>query len=100
VLVSKQTRSVSLNWNQLDYPVFDLVELDRDIAEEEIKSAINEMPKENVSGPDGFIGAFYQKCWDIVKGDVTVAVLHLSQLRGSTFNLLNAAHIVLFPKKE
>jgi hypothetical protein len=35
-----------------------------------------------------------------VKGDITAVVLQISQLRGSTFNLLNTAHIVLFPKKE
>jgi hypothetical protein len=74
--------------------------MDQDITEEEIKSAINGMPKENASGPDGFIGAFYQKCWDIVKGEVIMAVLQLCQFSGSTFNLLNTAHIVLLRKKE
>jgi hypothetical protein len=43
------------------------------------------MPKENAPGPDGFIGAFYQRCWDIVKGEVIAAVSQLSQLRGGTF---------------
>jgi hypothetical protein len=51
-------------------------------------------------GPDGFIGAFFNKCWDIVKGDITATIHQLSQLRGGTFNLLNTAHIVLLPKKE
>jgi hypothetical protein len=32
------------------------------------------IPKENAPGPDGFIGAFYHKYWDIVKGDVIAAV--------------------------
>jgi hypothetical protein len=35
-----------------------------------------------------------------VKGEITVVVLQLSQLRGSTFNLLNIVHIVLLPKKD
>jgi hypothetical protein len=58
------------------------------------------MPKENAPGPDGFIGASFLKCWNIVKGDISAAVLQLSQLRGSTFNLLNTTHIMLLPKKE
>jgi hypothetical protein len=58
------------------------------------------MPKENAPGPDGFIGAFYSKCWKIVKGDVNAVVIQLSQLRGDTFHLLNTANIVLLPKKE
>jgi hypothetical protein len=47
------------------------------------------MLRENAPGRDGFIGAFYHKCWKIVKCDVTVVVQQLSQLRGGTFNLLN-----------
>jgi hypothetical protein len=33
-------------------------------------------------------------------GEVSAAVLQLSQLRGDTFNLLNTAHIVLLSKRE
>jgi hypothetical protein len=62
--------------------------------------AVNDIPKENAPGPDGFIGAFYHKCWDIVKNDVIAAVLQLSQLRGGTFKLLNTTNIILLPKKE
>jgi hypothetical protein len=58
------------------------------------------MPKENVPGPNGFIGAFYSKCWEIVKGDVIATVLQLSLLREDTFNLLNTTNIILLPKKE
>jgi hypothetical protein len=58
---------------------------------------VNDIPKENV---DGFIGAFYHKCYDIVKNDVIAAVLQLSQLRGGTFKLLNTANIVLLSKKK
>jgi hypothetical protein len=53
-----------------------------------------------VSGPDGYIGAFYSKCWDIVKGDVIAAILQITQLRGATLNQLNMANIVLLPQKE
>jgi hypothetical protein len=36
----------------------------------------------------------------VVKGDVIAAVQQLSQLRGSTFKLLNTANIILLPKTE
>jgi hypothetical protein len=97
---TKQTRHVYLNWEALNYPTFDLADLEAEIIGEEVKAAISCIPKENAPGPDGFIGAFYHTCSDIVKGDVIAAVLQLSQLRGGTFNLLNTVNIVLLPKKE
>jgi hypothetical protein len=84
----------------LDYPRFDLVDLEFNITIDEIKRAISEMPKENTPGPDGFIGAFYSTCLDVIKKDVCQAVWQLSQLRGHNFNLLNTANIVLLLKKE
>jgi hypothetical protein len=77
-----------------------LSDLDLPISEEEIKGVVASMPKENPPMPDGFIGAFYSKCWDIVKGDVIAAVLQLPQLRGDTFHLLNTTNIFIHPKKE
>jgi hypothetical protein len=58
VLSKKQPRTVSLNWNELNYLTFNLVELEVEITEEKIKKATNEMSKENAPGPDVFIGAF------------------------------------------
>jgi hypothetical protein len=58
------------------------------------------MPKENALGPNGFIGTFYSKCWEIVKSELFQAVCQLSQLRGSTFNLLNTTSIMLLSKKD
>lgn len=36
---------------------------------------IKEMPSDRASGPDGFIGIFFQKAWEIVKADV-ISVVH------------------------
>jgi hypothetical protein len=61
MLGTKQARSTALNWNELDYLTFDLSELEDEITQEKFEKAIAGMPKENASGPDGFIGAFYNK---------------------------------------
>jgi hypothetical protein len=100
LLGTKQARALSLNWEGLSYHRFNLEDLDLPISEEEIKGVVASMPKENAPGPDGFIRAFYSKCWEIVKGEVITAVMQFSQLKGDTFHLLNTANIVLLPKKE
>jgi hypothetical protein len=100
LLGTKHSRSVSLNWEELDYPRFNLADLEANITKEEVTKAVANMPKENAPGPDGFIGAFYSKCWEILKSELFQAVCQLSHLRGSTFNLLNIANIVLLPKKD
>jgi hypothetical protein len=100
LLGTKQVRELSLNWEDLNYPHHNLDDLDLPISEEEIRRVVASMPKDNAPGPDGFIGAFYSKCWEIVKGEVIAAVMQLSQLKGDTFHLLNTANIVLLPKKE
>jgi hypothetical protein len=74
VLGTKRARQTSLNWEALSYPTFNLVELESNITGEEVKVAIESIPKENEPGLDSFIGAFYHKCWGIVKGNVIVAV--------------------------
>jgi hypothetical protein len=50
LLGMKPHGSLSLNWSKLDYPWFDLVDLESDIIIEEIKWAISKMPKENTPG--------------------------------------------------
>ncbi|XP_060184581.1 uncharacterized protein LOC132614194 [Lycium barbarum] len=42
--------------------------------EEEVKEAVFSLNSESASGPDGFTGLFYQKCWDTIKEDVTMMV--------------------------
>jgi hypothetical protein len=62
LLGSKHHRDISLNWEELNYPTFNLEDLEVDITWEEVKRAISDMPKENAPGSDGFIGAFYSTC--------------------------------------
>jgi hypothetical protein len=62
LLGTKHHRAFSLNWEELNYPSFNLADLEVDITGEEVKRAISDTPKENAPGQDGFIGAFYSFC--------------------------------------
>ncbi|WVZ79506.1 hypothetical protein U9M48_027078, partial [Paspalum notatum var. saurae] len=58
------------------------------------------MPGDKAPGPDGFTGAFFSKCWDIIKSDMLNAANTFHFLRTSNLAILNSANIVLIPKKE
>jgi hypothetical protein len=51
-------------------------------SEEEVLDAIKEMPKEKAPKPDGFITAFYQTCWNIIKEDILAAFKAFYNLDG------------------
>ena len=57
------------------------------------------MPSEKAPGPDGFTGAFFKACWEIIKDDLLAAINNLFQLHSQGFELMNSANIVLLPKK-
>ncbi|WVZ55767.1 hypothetical protein U9M48_006389 [Paspalum notatum var. saurae] len=78
----------------------DLSTLDAPFTEEELKTAIQQMPADKAPGPDGFTGAFFTKCWEIIKADVLKAANAFHLLRTSNLSILNSANIVLIPKKE
>ncbi|XP_070035344.1 uncharacterized protein LOC142175819 [Nicotiana tabacum] len=44
---------------------------------EEVKAAIFGFNGDNVSGPDGFTGLFYQRCWEVICYDIHNMILHL-----------------------
>ena len=92
-------RNFSLNWEYLQLPSFNLEHLDAIFTMEELKKAVLEMHDEKSPGPDGFIGGFFKKCWELIKGDLLEAINQFFHLRGKTWNLLNNAFIVLLPKK-
>ncbi|XP_042477770.1 uncharacterized protein LOC122059150 [Macadamia integrifolia] len=52
----------------------DQVMLDAIPSEEEIKRAVWDLDPDISLGPDGFTGAFFRKCWDIIHDDVYRAV--------------------------
>ncbi len=49
---------------------------------------------------DGFTGAFFKACWDIIKGDILLVFNSIYDLRCTHLNLINSANIVLIPKKD
>lgn len=49
-------------------------ELTKEVSEEEIKQAMFSIGADKAPGPDGFITAFYQHHWDLVKEDVITEV--------------------------
>lgn len=59
----------------------DLSDLDTPFEESEIKAAVFSLPSVKAPGPDGFIGAFFKSCWEIIKHDVVLAIMQLSHLK-------------------
>jgi hypothetical protein len=93
-------RECTLNWGELRLQQHDLSDLENDITEEEIKAAVMQTPLEKVPGLDGYIGAFYKQCWDIIKADLIAAIRDIFALRGGCWNLPNSANVALIAKKE
>lgn len=44
--------------------------VERQFTEEEVHQSIMSMKGDKAPGPDGFPSFFFQRCWDIVKGDL------------------------------
>jgi hypothetical protein len=94
------TRSRDLNWEALNLGHAALDGIDEPFTEEEVKKAIDLMPSDKAPGPDGFTGAFFKKCWGIVKEDIMGAIHHFNILNVRHLQWVNSANIVLLPKKE
>ncbi|XP_077252938.1 uncharacterized protein LOC143892304 [Tasmannia lanceolata] len=71
--------------------------LERPFSEEEVEKGVFSMNRDKAPGPDGFCLAFFQVCWEYVKGDVMsffqefYAGMELDRGTGATF-------IALVPK--
>ena len=52
----------------------DLSEQDRMFTEEELWAVIKDLPSDKAPGPDGFIGLFFQKAWEVIKADLMAAI--------------------------
>jgi hypothetical protein len=48
----------------------DIPALDEPFTMEEILAVLKDMPSDHAPGPNGFNGAFFKKCWPIIKDDI------------------------------
>ena len=92
-------RTTTINWQSLGYTQHDLSDMEVPFSHDEVKNTINSMPSDKAPGPDGFTGAFFKACWEIIKEDVMAAMNSLFTLNAQGFEWLNSACIILLPKK-
>jgi hypothetical protein len=60
----------------LQLATFELHDLEA-IFTDEVWAVIKDMPRDRAPRPDGFIGVFYQKAWNVIKQDIMAALLKL-----------------------
>jgi hypothetical protein len=71
--------------------------LEEPFEEREVKEVIKGMDRDKALGPDGFSLAFYQDCWEVVKGDLMAVFADF--LSTSKFvKSINSTFISLIPK--
>ncbi|XP_060216645.1 uncharacterized protein LOC132644105 [Lycium barbarum] len=62
-------------------------------SESEVKEAVFSLNGDSASGPDGLIGQFYQKCWEVIKLDV-IQMTGFVKGRSIAKNILLAQEII------
>lgn len=93
-------RKHDLNWQNLNFPDLELHELGAPFSEAEVRAAIFQMPSDKAPGPDGFTGAFFKSCWEIINLDVMKVIHCFGSLQNANLQWLNSANVVLLPKKD
>jgi mannosylglycoprotein endo-beta-mannosidase len=73
--------------------------LTADFTEKEVHDAIMQMEKNKAPGPDGFPAEFYQKFWEVIKGDLMRMFEDFHKGDLPLFHL-NFGTIIFLPKKE
>ena len=66
--------------------------------EEEVLVALKDLNGDKAPGPDGFIVAFWQSSWDIVRGEV-MGMFRDFFANGKFVCNINSTFLVLIPKK-
>jgi hypothetical protein len=94
-----------LSWKpQLDNLEFDMLStteaaslLEDPFEEKEVWEVIKSMDRDKAPGPDRFSMAFFQECWNVIKGDF-MAVFSKFHNRGEFVKSINSTFIALIPK--
>ena len=73
-IASAVPRTTTINWQSLGYTQHDLSDIEVPFSHDEVKNTINSMTSDKAPGPDGFTGAFFKACWEIIKEDVMAAI--------------------------
>ena len=71
--------------------------LEEPFEEKEVWEVIKGMDRDKASGPDGLTLAFFQGCWDVIKGDFMVVFAEF-HARGKFVKSINSTFISLIPK--
>jgi hypothetical protein len=74
-------------------------QLEKEISEEEVKKAIDDSYAEGAPCPYGFSFRFYQKFWEVIKGDF-MALIRGFEKGEINIDGINYAIIILIPKEE
>ncbi|XP_066159603.1 uncharacterized protein [Oryza sativa Japonica Group] len=98
-LGESRSRSTAINYSFLQEQSQDLTDLEDPFTEDEIKQVIFQARSDNAPGPDGFTGAFFNKCWEIIQEDVVLAINQVANHDTQSLWLLNSAYIALLPKR-
>jgi hypothetical protein len=72
-------------------------ELSVSFSAEEVQRALFMMHPNKARGPDGFMAGFFQKHWQLIKGDVTTTVLQFLN-GGDMLDTVNNTVLALIPK--
>jgi hypothetical protein len=98
--------SKPLSWRpQLDNLEFDSLNveeassLENPFEEREVREVIKGMDRDKAPEPNGFTLAFFQDCWEVVKGDF-MAVFEEFYARGKFVKSINSSFISLIPKTQ
>ena len=93
-------RQTDLNWAAIAPETRDLEDLALPFSAEEVKLAVEDMPKDKAPGPDGFTTAFFSSCWETIQPDLMRVIDAFSELSVNNFHIINSANIALLPKKD
>nr|XP_016498719.1 PREDICTED: uncharacterized protein LOC107817408 [Nicotiana tabacum] len=73
--------------------------LERAFEEKEVYEAVSSCAGDKALGPDGFSLAFFQLCWDTIKGELMEAIEYF-HVNGVSERSINVSFITIVPKKE
>lgn len=94
-----EEREYSIDLNTLGVQQHGLSILEAPFSKEEVWATIKDTPSDKAPGMAGFTGRFYRTCWNIIKGDILMALDAIYQGHVFKFRLLNSSFITLLAKK-